>query len=158
MSKIVACWLVALSWAACSYDSPSFDGVEFHCDARHGCPPGQKCSDGLCGSPDLGLVGVVCGETFCSAPSLCCDDFINPPRCVQPGISCAQLLECDGKEDCEGNETCCASGNDTECVATCSANRTVCSLAEGQCPSGEAPNCCRVTSSMFKECSASPCR
>lgn len=149
-------WLALIlcaSWSACFYDELRLEGVKFRCDATHGCPMDQKCIDGFCGDAQIGEVGVVCGDAFC-AGSLCCDDAINAPRCVAAG-PCSQLYECDGTEDCDTGERCCANGADTDCQVPACSGQQVCSTS-AQCPTAT-PNCCPAAYGDFKVCELTPC-
>lgn len=155
MRIAIALWLVLIfcaSWSACFYDEPRFDLTKFRCDPG-ACPSDQKCVDHFCGDPQVGEIGVVCGDTFC-AGTLCCNDVVNPARCVASG-PCPQLFECDGAEDCDSGERCCANGGDTDCQTAACSSQQVCSSAT-QCPTS-APNCCPASYGNFKVCELFPC-
>jgi hypothetical protein len=143
-------WLVA--WiASCA---PDYAHTAFRCDADHGCPAGQTCLDGRCrrGAPTGD--GVVCGAATCDASHQCCLDQLNPPRCIAAGDVCPGTSAlCDGSEDCQAGDRCCADGGTVFCDAAC--DRYACRDA-ADCPS-TAPNCCPDDTAPWGECSPSGC-
>src|SRR3954467_7554054 len=97
--------------------APDYAHSAFRCDAKHGCPEDQTCVLGRCRRPPD---GVVCGEQTCNAMEKCCIDTINSPRCIAVGDVCPGTSAlCDGLEDCQAGDQCCADSSTVTCKATC---------------------------------------
>lgn len=134
-------WIVLLI-ASCA---PDYAHTAFRCDEGHGCPAGQMCLDGRCRRGALTGDGVVCGQDdkgsmqVCDTSQQCCLDLFNPPRCIAAGDVCPGTAAlCDGSEDCQAGDRCCADGDTVFCDAAC--DHDACRDA-ADCPS-TAPNCC----------------
>lgn len=155
MRIAIAVWLVLIfcaAWSACFFDDPRFDQTRFRCDPG-ACPSDQKCVDHFCGDPQVGEVGVVCGDRFCQGAP-CCDIGNSQPQCGTDA-SCVRLFACDGTEDCGTGERCCVRSANTVCQAAACDIQQVCS-SDSQCPLG-APNCCPASYGDFKVCEFLPC-
>jgi hypothetical protein len=167
--------LVALlCWAACGYDDRSFDQVAFACDATHPCPEGRACVAGRCATSDTGSgdggngsgsnggrVGVQCGGALCPLGMGCCNDLVNPLRCVPRGgcdSGAQQELECDGGEDCTGRP-CCLNSGGTRCgpAAVCE-ELEICS-SNLDCPAAQS-FCCAfpILGVPLKRCQPVACQ
>lgn len=143
-------WLVALI-ASCA---PDYAHTAFRCTGDGGCPGGQTCLDGRCrrGAPTGD--GVACGPDTCDAHHQCCLDLFNPPRCIAAGDVCPGTAAlCDGSEDCQAGDRCCADGDTVFCDAAC--DRYACRDA-ADCPS-TAPNCCPDDTTPWGQCSRLGC-
>jgi hypothetical protein len=143
-------WLVALI-ASCA---PDYAHTAFRCTGDGGCPAGQTCLDGRCrrGAP-IGD-GVACGSDACDAHHQCCLDLFNPPRCIAAGDVCPGTAAlCDGIEDCQAGDRCCADGDTVFCDAAC--DRYACRDA-ADCPS-TAPSCCPDDATPWGQCSRLGC-
>lgn len=129
--------------------SPDTTNTAFQCDASHGCPTGQSCVAGRCRRG--GVTGEVeCGVETCTGAQMCCVDSINPPRCIEAGMDCVGIgALCDGLEDCQAGDACCA-GDTQACGVDC---ETTACLDDDDCPSTE-PHCC-TTDTPFWECRVS---
>lgn len=117
-------------------------------DATPGAPdatPGTP--DATPAAPDAasGGVGVACGGAICTAGQSCCIDNSGPmgtAECVGPGMACAaDEYQCDGPEDCGGNNCC----GDTMGGSTCAGGPAACPeltlcTDDGDCGLGEL--CC----------------
>jgi len=99
--------------------------------------------------PD-GSVGVTCGDTSCDLASQeCCVTQMGPnvsTECVDIGMCSDNTVSCDGPEDCDPGDDCCATfggpgmgGGDTSCTDSCM-GFVLCNDS-GDCPM-DAPNCC----------------
>lgn len=146
----VALWILA-SIASCA---PDYGHTAFRCDAEHGCPDGQSCVGGRCrrGTP-VAPDGVVCGAVVCDATQQCCDDDDGTSRCIAAGDVCpGDGALCDGVEDCQARDLCCADGDLAFCDASC---RHAACREDTDCPSLE-PHCC-PGDSPWKVCSSDRC-
>jgi hypothetical protein len=134
--RAVALWILALI-ASCA---PDYGHTAFRCQLpEHGCPAGQDCIAGRCRRGPLTGDGVVCGSATCGPTQQCCVDHINPERCIAADDICpGDAALCDGSEDCQAGDRCCADGDTVFCDGSCS--RHACQDAS-DCPS-TAPNCC----------------
>jgi hypothetical protein len=102
--------------------------------------------------------GVACEPAPCLAGEQCCDDTINPRRCIPATDECLGTSAfCDGTEDCGGDTFCCQGGTLQTCAADDECAQTICQEPE-DCPS-TAQNCCVDTtgSKPWKVCSLFPC-
>jgi hypothetical protein len=85
---------------------------------------------------------VACGASpadACAPGRQCCLDLSDHGHCVGPGDPCAaRAALCDGSEDCQSGDRCCADGNTAFCDATC---RNYACQDAVDCPAS-APNCC----------------
>jgi hypothetical protein len=143
-------WIVTLI-ASCA---PDYEHTAFRCDPLHGCPEGQTCQDGHCqrGAPTGD--GVVCGTMTCTSALVCCVDLLSPPHCIfEIGVCSGILALCDGSEDCQPGDRCCADGDTLFCDASC--DRYACRDA-ADCPS-TAPNCCPDGTTPWGQCSPLGC-
>jgi hypothetical protein len=145
-------WLVALL-ASCA---PDYAHTAFRCDPG-GCPADQTCQDGRCrrGAP-TGDAGVECGKDdqgdaqVCDTHHQCCLYSPGPWRCIDAGEVCpAHSGLCDGREDCQAGDRCCADGNITFCDASC--DRYAC-RDTSDCPS-TVPSCCFDGAAPWGVCS-----
>ncbi len=129
--------------------SPDTTNTAFKCDASHGCPTGQSCLAGRCRRG--GASGEVdCGVETCANLQMCCADGVNVPHCIAAGKDCNGIgALCDGVEDCQAGDACCA-GSTTACGVDC--ETTVC-VDDDDCPTTE-PNCC-ASDTPFRECRVS---
>lgn len=108
---------------------------------------GSTGTTGTGGNP--GGPSVACDDLACPLPDKnCCKNYNEPAACIAPGDDCTYgvPLACDGPEDCQSGEVCCAKTYTkglgdayeyTSCAATCTGKdyRVVCG-ASGQCPQG----------------------
>ncbi len=171
---LLACWLMSV--VACGYEDRDFDQVAFACDPSHPCPDGRACIVGRCaigngggsgsGSADAGngsntgKLGVQCGTAFCPSGMGCCNDLINPLRCVQRGgcdTGAQQEVECDGAEDC-GLFPCCLNGGGTKCGTSATCDELVVCTNDSNCPPSMA-SCCAfpVLGFPLRTCQPGPC-
>lgn len=149
---------IVLVIASCG---PDYGHTAFRCDADHGCPDGQRCASGRCRRGEPTGDGVRCGkdsgtgaEVTCGTEQMCCRDPFNPPRCVDAGSACPGTAAlCDGREDCQAGDRCCADGDTLFCDAVC--KHDAC-REPADCPSTE-PNCCIEDPTLWGECSQPPC-
>lgn len=109
---------------------------------------GTGATTGAGGSPPGATV--VCGAMSCALPGdYCCENYNEPAECLAAGATCVYgvPLHCDGPEDCDQGEVCCAdvlklgqmeSFTLVQCATTCSGmdHRVVCG-ASGVCPQGD---------------------
>jgi hypothetical protein len=134
--------------------APDYGHTAFRCDAEHGCPAAQSCVAGRCrrGAPTGD--GVVCGSATCDVTQQCCLYVFSQPTCIAAGDVCPDTSAlCDGVEDCQAGDRCCADGKTVFCDATC--GDYACRDA-ADCPSTE-PNCCQFDITPWGECSKFPC-
>lgn len=112
------------------------------------------CVNGRCRRGIPGDAGVLCGGTLCDVSQQCCIDTINLPRCIAVGDVCLGTSAlCDGVEDCQAGDRCCADAHMVTCQATC--DRFAC-RDTNDCPS-TVPNCCFTSDTPWGVCSVSPC-
>lgn len=154
--RSVLAWLVALL-ASCA---PDYGHTAFRCSEDHGCPTGQTCMSGRCLRAAPTGDGVVCGKDaqgdtqVCDTSQQCCIDLFNGPRCIAAGDVCPGTSAlCDGSEDCQAGDRCCADGGTVFCDAAC--DRYACRDA-ADCPS-TVPNCCFDDPTPWGQCSPFPC-
>ena len=148
--RAVALWVLTLI-AGCA---PDYGHTAFRCDGELHCPGDQTCVLGRCrrGAPTGD--GVVCGAVTCDTTQQCCLDLFNPPRCLAAGELCPGTTAlCDGIEDCQASDRCCADDDAVFCDATC--DRYACRDA-GDCPSTR-PNCCASDATPWGTCSEPSC-
>jgi hypothetical protein len=145
-----ALWIVAMV-AGCA---PDYAHSAFRCDAQHGCPDGQRCRDGRCRRGEPTGDGVTCGAKRCGPAEQCCVDAADRPDCAAAGEACpGDAALCDGSEDCQMGDRCCADGDTAFCDATC--NHYACADA-ADCPL-TAPICCRDFGEHWGQCRTSGC-
>jgi hypothetical protein len=145
-----ALWIVTLL-ASCA---PDYGHSAFRCDAAHGCPAGQDCLAGRCrrGAPTGDGVG--CGGETCDATQQCCVDLFNGAHCRAAGEVCPGTAAlCDGREDCQAGDRCCADGDTVFCDASC--GHEAC-LDAADCPA-TAPNCCFDRDTPWGTCALFGC-
>lgn len=131
--------VIAVIVALSSGCAPDYAHTAFRCDAEHDCPAGQACIMGRCRHGEPTGDGVACGMVTCDLTQQCCIDMSNPARCIAAGDVCPGTSAlCDGVEDCQAGDQCCASGSTVSCDPSC--EQAVCRDA-ADCPS-TAPNCC----------------
>lgn len=146
----VALWIITLI-ASCA---PDYGHTAFRCDASHDCPAGQSCFAGRCRRGEPTGDGVACGATSCDATQQCCLDLFNPARCIAAGDACAGISAlCDGSEDCQPGDRCCADGGTAFCDASC--GEYACRDA-ADCPPS-APSCCTLGDVPWGLCSRLGC-
>ena len=139
--------------AALTSCAPDYAHTAFRCDAERPCPTGQSCYAGRCRRGLPTGDGVACGTATCDASHQCCVDSENPPRCIAASDVCPGTAAlCDGAEDCQPGDRCCADRNTVFCDASCS--QYACRDA-ADCPSTE-PNCCGADT-PWGVCSESGC-
>ena len=135
--------------------APDYGHSEFLCNPDHGCPADQTCLDGRCrrGAPTGD--GVACGSVTCGVGKQCCFDLLDPPgQCRDAGDVCPGTSAlCDGSEDCQAGDRCCADGDTVFCDAAC--DHYACQDT-ADCPS-TAPNCCHFSPAPWGECFRLPC-
>jgi hypothetical protein len=144
-------WLVALI-ASCA---PDYAHTAFRCGGGHDCPPDQTCLDGRCrrGAPAGTVVCSGDGQHSCALGEQCCL-YQDGPGCIAAGDVCPEPSAlCDGREDCQGNDRCCADGTIAFCDAAC--DRYAC-RDDGDCPS-TVPRCCFDELPLWGHCVASGC-
>jgi hypothetical protein len=146
-------WLVSLI-ASCA---PDYAHTTFLCPPGHDCPPGQSCVDGRCRHGAVTGDGVVCPAPAgtCAAGGLCCLDRSGNGHCDEARDACTTgpAALCDGSEDCQPGDRCCADGNTAFCDAVCM--NYVCRDA-ADCPAS-APNCCPDPITPWHQCSPFGC-
>ena len=153
--RVVACF-VAVAWVACSYSDPNLAQTQFLCAGGGACPSGQVCKSGICVASSHD--GLACGTNPCPAGEQCCDDNINPRRCIGGTQECLGITAfCDGVEDCVGGTRCCQGGTTQTCTEEDSCSQVICQ-EPADCPS-TAQNCCVDPGGAkpWKVCSLFPC-
>jgi hypothetical protein len=133
---------------------PDYGHSAFLCNEEHSCPEDQMCVLGRCrrGTP-RGDAGVECQDATCDAAQQCCVDGVNPPRCIAVGVVCQGTSAlCDGVDDCQLGDLCCADGHTVTCDKTC---RDFACHSGADCPA-TVPNCC-PSDMPWGECSQFPC-
>lgn len=134
--------------------APDYGHTAFRCDAGHGCPAGQDCLAGRCrrGAPTGD--GVACGSMSCGPTEQCCVDLFQPTGCIAAGDICPGTgALCDGVEDCQAGDRCCADGETLFCDATCGAYAC---QDDADCPS-TARSCCPDDTTPWGRCSRLGC-
>jgi hypothetical protein len=101
-----------------------------------------------------GAVGVACGTTTCSATQECC--LTNGQRtCVDQGNCQGAAFECDGPEDCQMGEICCASNTGGTPGTTCQDATDMCRAIachnDPDCPMTD-PKCCQLGMTGLNVC------
>jgi hypothetical protein len=148
---MVALALIALL-ASCS---PDYAHSAFLCKDPDGCPSGQTCLMGRCRrgiatAPD----GVMCDHATCDQTQQCCLYTTGSPTCIAVGDVCPDTSAlCDGVEDCQAGDRCCADGSTVACDASC--KDYACQRGD-DCPTTE-PNCCHFDTRPWGTCSSQPC-
>lgn len=151
LTVLGAALAAALAVAACE---PDYAHTAFLCDRDHGCPSEQTCMMGRCrrGAPTGD--GVLCGSNRCALSDQCCLYEPGEPTCIAAGSACPDAAAlCDGIEDCQDGDLCCADGNTVACDRTC---HTWACLDGDDCPTTE-PHCCHEDDRPWGTCSQPPC-
>src|SRR5262245_10979167 len=101
-------------------------------------------------------VGVACGMTTCTSTQECC--LANGQRtCVAQGDCQGVAFACDGPEDCQTGEVCCASNTGgtpgSECRDAGDMCRAIACHADPDCPMAT-PKCCQLGMAELHVCLA----
>jgi hypothetical protein len=171
---LAVCWIAALSLAACGGDdetnTPTIDaegGVDTAGGGGDGAvidgaggADGSALADAGPTTDAPGMSGVVCGADTCDATEKCCitvSGMATMSTCVPLMDPCGGVaLECDGPEDCDTGDTCCAApmGAEAGCRGVCMGLALCHTTAD--CPTDE-PNCCPSMVLSASICSATAC-
>jgi hypothetical protein len=145
-------WIVMLI-ASCA---PDFAHTAFLCDKQPDCPAGQTCTSGRCwrGTPPDAQT-VACGDAGCNVGTQqCCVDPAGGMQCGSAGEVCRGISAlCDGPDDCQPGDRCCADGNTVFCDQAC--DHDACQV-DRDCPLA-APHCCHDPRTSWGVCSDSGC-
>src|ERR1041384_1214178 len=120
--------------------APDFGHTAFLCDDLGGCPMGQTCMSGRCqrGTPP-GAQSVACGDAGCTVGTQQCCVEESEMRCASAGELCPGTSAlCDGPDDCQSGDRCCADGSTVFCDKAC--DHYACQ-ADRDCPL-TASRCC----------------
>ncbi len=116
---------------------------------------------------------VTCGDTSCSTPDICCVSFLGG---MNGGFECkakdactgftSAPGTCDGKEDCSGDQACCAKfslqgGSGAFCEASCMGEAQALCHSDADCEGGKtciacAPPTGGIVALVYHLCSATP--
>jgi hypothetical protein len=134
---------------------PDYAHSAFLCKDEHGCPSGQSCMMGRCrrgtpAAPD----GVKCGSAPCDPTQQCCL-YSTGPSCIAASDVCPEASAlCDGAEDCQLGDRCCADSDTVACDETCASYAC---QDKDDCPTTQ-PNCCHYDPTLpWGICSSQPC-
>lgn len=134
--------------------TPDYGHTAFRCDANHGCPDDQTCIHGRCRRAGPADVSVACGSETCDVTRQCCFYDAGPARCIPAGDICPDdAALCDGADDCQDGDRCCADSEMLACDASC---QTYACRQDSDCPSTE-PYCCDENRERWRECSSMSC-
>ncbi|HTJ47416.1 MAG TPA: hypothetical protein VL463_35195 [Kofleriaceae bacterium] len=109
------------------------------------------------------FTGVACDvpDNACVDPSSVCCTGAGSDRCAAPEALCSgDRMQCDGSEDCKGNEVCCfIKGHGSMCTQPdmCAAgDQIMCHRVGGPpCPNGL--QCCDVNGGPYGVCQSGGC-
>lgn len=136
--------------------APDFAHTAFLCDKQPDCPAGQTCTSGRCwrGTPPDAQT-VACGDAGCNVGTQqCCVDPAGGMQCGSAGEVCRGISAlCDGPDDCQPGDRCCADGNTVFCDQAC--DHDACQV-DRDCPLA-APHCCHDPRTSWGVCSDSGC-
>jgi len=137
--------------------APDYGHTAFLCHVDRDCQPGQACTFGRCqrGTPP-DAQSVACGDAGCNVGTeqCCVDPASDRMQCGSAGDVCpGSSALCDGPDDCQHGDQCCADGSTVFCDKAC--DHHACQV-DGDCPL-TAPSCCHDQPTPWGVCSQPGC-
>lgn len=138
--------------------APDYGHTAFLCHVDRDCQPGQACTFGRCqrGTPP-DAQSVACGDASCNVGTeqCCVDPASDRMQCGSAGDLCPGTSAlCDGPDDCQHGDQCCADGSTVFCDKAC--GHQACQF-DRDCPPLTAPSCCHDPLTPWGVCSQPGC-
>lgn len=170
--KVIGFVAVALVLGACSFDRGGLGARGSDVDVIDAATPDgattEPLIDGAPGVPDARLpidatpvppdatLGVACGAATCATQQVCCVSFGGGGQQLDCSDNCGGgdlTYECDGPEDCGGDDCCLAgSGGGSTCRSSCNFGQQLTCRSDGDCPSSQ--TCCPANIGNISVCRA----